>query len=112
MPPTKTGRILEPIPRDDGESRAEWIKRIGFSARGYRAHLTTQLRTAQDNLKAFQAAPNEVGFKQLQAKAHALDDAMARLRDRYQDLMDQAIDEQAYVALDCLLYTSPSPRDS
>ena len=88
------GRVIPRLPKEDGESKADYLKRVKNSGRGYKARFSITAKSAKRLAQAVEKVPTPAGISQINAMIREIGSTLAPIKDRA-----------------CLLYTSPSPRD-
>ena len=96
-----------------------WKKAL-LSCRGYRGHFTKRLNAGRKLVEFGEINPSSTVAAALQEEKAALNRAYKNVCKAYQVLFDMDPPEREFDELerkldsinDCLLYTSPSPRDS
>ena len=87
---------MEPIKQEEGVTREEWIQKIRFSARGYKARLTMAAKAAEKALDLFTAGPTNLGASELKNDLANMESAFRPLQYRLHELMDNASSEQDF----------------
>ena len=85
-----------PIAQKVDETRENWIQRIRYSARGYKASFTASLKTVYGKCRFVVNSPSEFGVKQLQDGLNELQAALVPLKSRMQELMASATTEDDF----------------
>lgn len=91
-------RAIPPLPREKDEKTVDWVRRITYSVRAYKARLTQTINRAKNAINEFEADPNHHTLKILRGHSEKLEGAMAAIRDRYQELLELSTDDQDYEA--------------
>ena len=133
------GRVIPRLPKEDGESKADYLKRVKNSGRGYKARFSIAAKSAKRLAQAVEKVPTPAGVSQINAMIQEIRSTLAPIKDRAQEMLERTEDEEEretaistiedytdeadtlianlmQIAADakvpsCLLYTSPSPRD-
>ena len=94
--PVWTWSIPKPMPREPGMEIEDWISKVRFSARGYKARLTLAISAANRGLDIFAASPSRVAEEECRKDISNMEKALAMLQFRMQELMDNALTEKAF----------------
>ena len=87
---------IAPILQGATEGKEEWIQRIRYSARGYKAHFTAVRKSTMGKCKFVVNSPSDFGVQQLKLALGELENALYPLKFRLQELLASADNEDDF----------------
>ena len=64
------GRVIPRLPKEEGDSKADYLKRVKNSGRGYKARFSITAKSAKRLAQAVEKVPTPAGISQLMPKSH------------------------------------------